>query len=302
MTDRLLSQLNQSKTTAADKPLWQVIKQLIDKIHALENQNASNTNNNTNVTTIEQIFQVLGGGDSGDGDGGVIPGPPGIKGDTGNTGPTGPPFPSFIIQESDLPEEVLPIPGPQGIQGPTGSTGPVGPTAFAFIPADEYYPEDTIGIPGPTGPAGTSASGWTLIATRVCSGAAQEDFTNLSAYGQIIVLCVDITKSVAGVLACRVSTDNGATFLSGGSDYTNFNTVGNRANQDYIEMHATVATAARSCQATLWGFNQAAKTAVLTTSSNANWYVNNTTAKNAIRIFDQAGGNLNAGTIYVYGN
>lgn len=302
MTDRLLSQLNQSKTTAADKPLWQVIKQLIDKIHALENQNASNTNNNTNVTTIEQIFQVLGGGDSGDGDSPIIPGPAGIKGDAGSTGPTGPPFPAFITLEPENSEDILPIPGPQGTQGATGNTGPTGPTAYAFIPADEIYPEDSLPIPGPPGANGASGTNWTLIATRVCSGNAQEDFTNLSSYGQLIVLCVDITKSVAGVLACRVSTDNGATFLSGGSDYTNFNTVGNRANQDYIEIHATVATAARSGQVNLWGFNQAGKTAVLTNSSNANWYVNNTTAKNALRIFGQAGGNLNTGTIYVYGN
>ena len=66
-TDRLLSQLNQSQLQQKDNPLYQVIKQLIQRIKELENATGITS------TTIEQtIFQQFMGMDDGGGDGGEV--------------------------------------------------------------------------------------------------------------------------------------------------------------------------------------------------------------------------------------
>lgn len=296
-TDRLLTQLNQTQLAQKDNPVYQVIKQLIQRIKDLESSigGSSSTTNIFNETLVQQL--ILGSDESSD-EGSIIPGPSGQKGADGTTGAQGPPFPSFIPIDADQPEDVLPIPGPQGIQGPTGNTGPVGPTAVAFIPADEIYPDDLCPIPGPAG----VSIGWTLIEARVMSGQNQEDFINLSIYSEILVICRAITKSVSTTLGIRVSTDNGATFLNSSGDYVSFNSAGQETNLTSIAVHITSASAARTGANLLSGFNL--NNTVKNTfgyNSAIEGLATNTSPYNAIRVFPISAATLNAGTIYVLG-
>jgi hypothetical protein len=57
--DRLLSQLNQSQTTANDKPLWQVIKQLISLIRDLQNS-LSSTSSSTESSAADYVVMSDG--------------------------------------------------------------------------------------------------------------------------------------------------------------------------------------------------------------------------------------------------
>ncbi len=198
------------------------------------------------------------------------------------------------------------VPGPQGIPGTAGSQGPAGPVTLGPMGLDGIDGEDGMPIPGAqgaTGPTGaTGASGaWTLISTTTAAGAAQYDFTSLSAYTDILVVIKGITRSVSGITSFRVSTDNGSTFLSASGDYLDISAAGVEANATLIPFHTTNATAARTGYIYVHTFNNTGAKPAVSTDVN-NYLIPTTTALNALRVYSgAAGGNLNAGTIYVYG-
>lgn len=141
--DRLLNQLNATQLAQKDNPLYQVIKQLIQRTKELEAILGTGGGSTTieNITNIIQQISLEDGGSSGD-DG--PPGIQGIAGDTGATGAQGPPFPAFIFMNADLPEEPLPVPGPTGPQGTAGVTGADGPQAIGFVLESEPLESDSI--------------------------------------------------------------------------------------------------------------------------------------------------------------
>lgn len=188
-----------------------------------------------------------------------------------------------------------------GTPGATGATGPMGPAGVLFLEPDQG--EDIMPIPGPPGANGSSGGGsWSLIENRVLSASAEEDFINLSGYSEIQVWCVAVVKAVSGTLNLRVSTDNGSTFLTASGDYQTISGLGVATNVNTMPLHATNATAARTCRGQLYGFNTAsAPKWGFTSASNTEVFLPGTTALNAIRIFNPAGGNLTAGNIYVFG-
>lgn len=298
--DRLLNQLNGTGLQQKDIGLYQVISQLIDRLRALEELTGTPSTITQNITQLTQIL-AMGDGVGSDGD----IGPPGIRGIDGAVGPTGaqgPPFPALIYLESDLPEEVLPIPGPMGPTGATGATGATGPQAIGFVLEGEP-PEDTLMIPGP---AGSNGSGeWTLIEARACSGNPNEDFINLSVYNEILVIVDGITRSVSGLTSLRVSTDNGGSFLATSGDYVDISIAGVEANATLIAFHTTNATAARSGRVLIRLFNTTSVVKLAESWDANNFFIPATSAPgalNAVQVFSgAAGGNLNAGTIYVYG-
>lgn len=297
--DRLLTQLNNTQLATKDNPLYQVLKQLINDLIKLNNAiNAINSGDITNTTIInEQIFQIVQGDEGNDGDIGP-PGIRGIDGAIGPTGPEGPPFPALIYLESDLPEDVLPIPGPQGPQGVAGATGAQGEQSIGFVLHEDCDADPDIIM---IGSSGGGSSPWELIEARVCSASANEDFINLSNYSEIIVFCKNITKAVSGILQFRVSTDNGSTFLTAATDYISIAATGIITGQTEIDIHNTNATAVRSGIIYIRAFNLTGLKPVQSTATIPNWAGNNTTAYNAIRVYNSGGGNLTAGTIYVYG-
>ncbi len=226
-------------------------------------------------------------------DAGVVHTLVGAAGSAGPAGGLGPPG-----MDGDTGEDGMPIPGPVGPIGATGAVGPAGPITIGPMGLDGDPGEDGFPIPA-SQPAG--GGGWTLLATQVAAGAAQYDFANLSPYSEILVIIRNITRSVSGVTSLRVSTDNGATFLSASGDYVDLSAAGADVNAALIPFHTTNATAARSGWITLQVFNKTSPKVGMSTDFN-NYMIPTTTALNALRVFSgAAGGNLNAGTIYVYG-
>lgn len=300
--DQLLSRLNISATTAKDTALYEVIKELIKKVKELSLNSGSSSSVINNITQIQQFSDVFGGDSGGDGDIGP-PGIRGVDGVAGATGAQGPPFPAFIYLEPEEAEVPQPIPGNTGNTGPTGATGPTGPNYPAFIYLEPEEPEIPNPIPGPAGTNGTNGSaGWTLIDTRTCTGNAQEDFPNLSAYSEILILTIGITKSANGLTSIRVSTDNGATFLSTSGDYLILAGTGITTNDTLASLHITTASAARTAVAIIRAFNKTTpKWLNSSSSSTINYIIPTTTALNALRVLSSVAGNLTGGTIYLYG-
>lgn len=214
----------------------------------------------------------------------------GLQGEDGEDGPPGPP-------------------GPQGIAGAAGAIGaggPAGPLTLGPMGLNGEDGDDGYPIPGPrgetgaTGAAGAGAS-WALIEERTMTGNANEDFINLSTYSEILVILRDVTQSASGILSLRVSTDNGSTFLTASGDYVDIAAAGTEADGTRLSFHSTSTTAARSGGIILRGFDLT----TMKSGSNLNitdfFVIPTTTALNAVRVFGSAGGNLNAGTVYVYG-
>lgn len=145
------------------------------------------------------------------------------------------------------------------------------------------------------------STGLLLLATQTVAGAANYDFTDLSGYGEIVVVARGVTKSASGILNLLVSTDNGSTFLTASGDYLDVAAAGTVSNNTAMDFHATATTALRSGRITIWGFNTTGQKAAHTTASVLNYIIPTTTALNAIRVVPSGGGTLDAGTIYVYG-
>lgn len=301
--DRLLTQLNTSQLQVKDIALYQVIKQLIDRIKDLENSISSGGSGggSGSVANVTNIFQQIVTGESGN-DGDI--GPPGIRGvdgATGATGAAGPPTLGPMGLDGDMGEDVLPIPGPQGIQGATGATGATGPPFPAFMILDLEGHEDVLPIPGRDGASGTLA-GWTLIAQQTADGTqSQYDFNNLSAYNDLLILAVNITKSASQTLDLRVSTDNGGSFLSASGDYQSVTSAGVPTNTASILLHTTASALARTGMAIIYNFNQGNAPKWGHQITTPTFIVTANTALNAIRVLTSGGSTMNAGDIYVFG-
>lgn len=300
--DRLLNQLNQSPTAKGDQPLWQVIKQLIQRLKELE-AIIGTTGGTTTIQNITEITQNLIIEEA-DGDGGGM-GPPGIRGidgATGSAGATGPAFPAFIYLEPEEAEIPQPIPGPTGATGAAGNTGATGSQAIGFV-LEADLPEDPMMIPGRDGVAGNSASAdWALITSRVCTVNANEDFIGLAGYNEILVIVDGITRSVTGLTSLRVSIDNGANFLSAAGDYVDVSVAGVEANAALMAFHTTNATVARSGRIHIVLFDTASVVKNAMSWDGNNFFIPTANALNAIRVYSgAAGGNLTGGTIFVYG-
>jgi hypothetical protein len=267
--DILLTVLNKSDTGQKDKPLYQVIKDLINILKELSNTiNSSSSGGGSSTTIINEIIQQI------------------IQGDSGNDG------------------EMGPI-GLTGATGAAGANGTIGRDGLSIIGIDGDQGEDGLPIPGPIGPqgpAGSAASAvWQLIATRTCTGNANEDFTGLSAYNELLVIVVAVTRSVSGVNVLRVSIDNGANYLSGATDYQQFGAAGSITNATSMQFNTTNSTLARNGVIYIKLFNVSTTPKVSETWSGNNYYVPNTSPLDAVRVLGSAGGTLDAGTIYVYG-
>lgn len=225
--DRLLSQLNTSKTAASDQALWQVIKQLIKRIRDLEallevngiTSGSGGTANTTNITQIIQQFDI--GGNSGS-DGGEF-GPPGMRGIDGSIGPAGA---IGLIGPIGMDG----IDGQDGIsiQGPIGLTGVAGPMG---IPGIDGIDGDSIIMGGfqpwsakldaystlATGTGvltnnGTGGLSWSAAGSGTITGSGTigkiAKFTSASAVGDSII------TELTGNIGISVASPNGLLSLS----------------------------------------------------------------------------------------
>jgi hypothetical protein len=144
---------------------------------------------------------------------------------------------------------------------------------------------------------------WALVNSWVYSTpVAQVDFTGLAGYTDVRVLIRGMTVSVSGQRAVRVSTDNGSTFLSASTDYLFVGSDGVETASTTLNVHATASAAARSAAVEICGFNLTSlKVAqILNRIDIRAVIIPTTSALNAVRVLNSAGGNLTAGNIYVF--
>lgn len=301
--DQLLARLNIAKVRQNDLPTYEVIAALIKRIKELSDEIDSASSGGTTTIINQNFTQQLSLEDGGSSEEGMIVpgqrGDAGTKGDTGATGAQGPPFPALIYLESDQAEDVLPIPGPKGDTGATGATGAAGPQAIGFVlQEDASVEENFYQIFQSNGDSGNS--GWALIETRTCTGNPNEDFINLGGYSEIRVSIRLVTNSVGGLRSLRVSTDNGSTYLAASGDYIDFSTSGLEANVTLMVFHLNNSIAARTGEIIIEGCDLSDPKFVNSTSGDT--YVIPTASEiNAVRVLGNAGGNLDAGTIYIFG-
>lgn len=266
--DRLKSQLQTSGISQQNNPLFQVINQLIDAVKELIKE--SNSNSGSSTTVIENIINqtnVFSGEDG-------LPGEDGMVGRDGKDGPI----------------------------GPTGATGPQYPLFFT----EEIIIEENILLPLQTiyqGGGGGGGGSWELIEARVCTGNANEDFINLGGYTDLLIYTDDIVRSASSLTTLRVSIDNGATFLSGATDYQAIATTGIKTASSTIGFFETNSAAARSASMFIPAINVTGAPKVVFASRNnfPTSQIVTTSAINAIQVLASTGGNLDSGTIYVYG-
>ena len=145
---------------------------------------------------------------------------------------------------------------------------------------------------------------WTMIEARNCasSPAADQDFTDLDAYNELLVIMDGVGASGSSQRLMKLSVDNGSTFPTGGVGvYTNYSD-GSYSSNDYCFALSSNSSAARygilhipSTAATLKPF--------LTAGGNARCGTFRSSSQvNALRVSsNNASINLNSGMIYVLG-
>lgn len=151
--------------------------------------------------------------------------------------------------------------------------------------------------------AGGGGSSWTLIEERVISSAvANEDFTGLGDYNEILVFGRLLTASESTGRLVRVSTDGGTSYFSTSGDYVSIVVAqGAELAASAIGYNGQNTTAARDVYC-LIGPNIAGvpKYGVNRTQQIDRLFVANTDVINAIRVNTDSG-DLTGGTIYVFG-
>lgn len=147
---------------------------------------------------------------------------------------------------------------------------------------------------------------WALLATQVAAGATNYDFIGLSAYNEIRVMLIALTLSATGQIQLRVSTDNGSTFLSTSGDYLGIDANnGTPTSKTEIPFTTSSTAAARYGEILIEGFNMTnakfVRSMFFTTNAVGFEVIPTTTALNALRVLNTGAGNMNGGTILVFG-
>lgn len=181
-------------------------------------------------------------------------------------------------------------------------------TCFREIDAnDKWYSASMTGygIATPTTPtiirAATDwelAGSWdgTPVATTV-------PFLNLDGYKRILIICRNIVLAASGVRRFEVSHDNGGSWHTTSGDYVSIGDDGQENAGTSLGVHDTATASARSGYALIDNWNTTGlKPIVISRASiNRSGLLTPAFAMNALRISGTGGGNVNSGTIRIYG-
>jgi len=143
------------------------------------------------------------------------------------------------------------------------------------------------------------AATWTFSAA-----AANVDVVGLGAYTDIQIVARGLSASVSGNRNIIVSVDNGATFFNTSGDYVSVTSAGVEAAASALLIHDTASTAARTFMGLIegsgssdgpkWGIG------IGGTTNQHRLFVASTLPINAVRLVTSGGGNLTAGSLFVY--
>lgn len=156
-------------------------------------------------------------------------------------------------------------------------------------------------VPGAGGGGGGGMPWETLLNQTIAAPTANLD-VNVTAYDDVIVFVDRVTCSTGTRRAIRFSTDGGATYHAGATDYQFVSNAGVAAGAAVIVLHATANSAARSGWAAwsggpLNGILKPVRTQDVATLAYLS--VNSLPITN-VRIFPEAG-NFTGGVVYVFG-
>lgn len=147
---------------------------------------------------------------------------------------------------------------------------------------------------------GTVAPYQTIVDQTLPSPASVIDVNNLAGYTDIMVFADSLTKSVSGQHLIRLSVDNGSTFYSAATDYSQLQADGTVAAASGLSMHATNATAARTALAQITKYPSPVYPQLYSVNrAFAVYFKASPLEVNAIRLQPSAGGNFTGGRIIV---
>jgi hypothetical protein len=146
-----------------------------------------------------------------------------------------------------------------------------------------------------TGVPITSGSTWTYSVD-----VANVDVVNLSPYNELLIFARSVTASAGtGVRIIRASTDNGATFFAGASDYSVIAATGAGSNSSAFMGHSTATNLARNIVGQIANLKGSEKMSVAM-AGEVRIPIGFSADINAIRLTDSTGSNLTGGSLYVY--
>lgn len=152
-------------------------------------------------------------------------------------------------------------------------------------------------------PSWATTSKWVLVETRSVNSSSDQTFTNLGAYQALRITLVRMVPASNSAISLRLSSDNGATTISGSSSFawsgaryaaTNPATVSANSNSDFNLLNGSVGSSDAggfNAEIHLYNFNVAATTSFFVNSNSglntwytASGYQTSSTALNAIVI------------------
>lgn len=144
--------------------------------------------------------------------------------------------------------------------------------------------------------------GWVLADSwTYASDVTEVDFTDLGDYSELRVMLDAVTLGTSGTRNLLVSTDNGATFLTTSGDYQTVSSTGTVSNATSVALHGTSSTSARYAEILIRNTNLAYPKSAHLLTGGSHIRIPTTSVINALRVFPSAGGNINGGSIYVFG-
>lgn len=150
------------------------------------------------------------------------------------------------------------------------------------------------------GAAITTGSTWTYSVN-----VANVDVINLGGYTDLMVVARSMTSSISGNRQIVVSTNNGVSYFTTSGDYTTITDSGVEANGAALLIHDTASLSARSLVGTILGSGVTGGPKLgIGTGAGFNQkrlFIANTSPINAIRLLPGGGGNLTAGSLFVFG-
>jgi hypothetical protein len=149
-------------------------------------------------------------------------------------------------------------------------------------------------------PAGNNWTAVGLWDAAVDGAESTVDFVDLPADCPLLFLADNVNTSVGGVIAVRVSTNNGVSFHSTSGNYVTLADNGGRSNADAYAVESAGA-GVRTAQVFIDNVPDAPKPISIDNRNIKSWFVANTSDINAVRFFCTGGGStLNAGKIYCF--
>lgn len=149
------------------------------------------------------------------------------------------------------------------------------------------------------------AGGWEIIEKRTISAAAQnQDFVGLAGYDEFLIVSRGITYGGGNnAMSLRVSTDNGATFYSGATNYKSISKAGAEADGSHFGNNSENLGATHTAVYIVRG-NKAGSLPYCTTTAGQDprIFVASTDKINALRLTTNSGaGTISGGTITLLG-